>query len=187
MLILLPGHQFNLVWLVWGQCHTKAKVIPRSNCKCLTFYWQAGGGPSTKRLSSCLLNFPFTDKVTNLWTSSMNEWNVKPFSRSVPVMIDSSWLFAYTSALRMPVLGSRHTSTSGTGSVCLRRLRSVWKSLSCGVSILKTLSLKIDGKITKQFERFFQAGFWLIGLLCRWAEGAATFDPLWSTTGFIAS
>ena len=51
MLILLPGHQFNLVWLVWGQGHTKVKVIERSNCKCLTFYQQAGGGPSTERHS----------------------------------------------------------------------------------------------------------------------------------------
>ena len=60
MLILLPGYQINLVWhtlCVWGQCHkegqghTKVKVIPRSNCKCLTFNWQVGGGPSTERHS----------------------------------------------------------------------------------------------------------------------------------------
>ena len=61
MLILLPGHQFNFVWLAWGQGHqqgqghTKVKVIPRSNFKCLTFYWQAGGGPSTER-HSCSQN-----------------------------------------------------------------------------------------------------------------------------------
>ena len=47
MPILLPGHQFNLFWLVWGQGdklgqgHLKVKVIPRSDCKCLTFYQQA--------------------------------------------------------------------------------------------------------------------------------------------------
>ena len=34
----------------------KVKVIPRSNCKCLTFYWQVGGGPSTER-HSCLILF----------------------------------------------------------------------------------------------------------------------------------
>ena len=57
MLILLCGHQFNLVWLVpsqghkWGQGHTKIKVISRFNCKYLTFYQQAGGGPSTERHS----------------------------------------------------------------------------------------------------------------------------------------
>ena len=32
----------------------EVKVTPRSNCKYLTFYWQAGGGPSTER-HSCLL------------------------------------------------------------------------------------------------------------------------------------
>ena len=36
----------------WGQGYTKVKVIPRSNCKCLTFYWQTGGGPLTERHSS---------------------------------------------------------------------------------------------------------------------------------------
>ena len=30
-----------------GQGHLKVKVIPRSNCKCLNFCQQAGGGPST--------------------------------------------------------------------------------------------------------------------------------------------
>ena len=30
----------------------KVKVIPRSNCKCLTFYQQVGGGPLTERHSS---------------------------------------------------------------------------------------------------------------------------------------
>ena len=57
MLILVPGHQFYWVWLVWGQGHklsqghTKVKVIPRSNCKCLDFYQQVGGGPLTERHS----------------------------------------------------------------------------------------------------------------------------------------
>ena len=60
MLILLPGHQFNLVSLVQGQGHKlgqghlKIMVIPRSNCKCLTFYQQAGGGPSTEGIFVCL-------------------------------------------------------------------------------------------------------------------------------------
>ena len=53
ILILPPGPQFNLVWLAWGQGHTKIKVIPRSDCKCLTFYQQGGGGPSTERHSRC--------------------------------------------------------------------------------------------------------------------------------------
>ena len=35
-----------------GKGHIKVKVIPRSNCKCLTFYRQVGGGPSTERHSS---------------------------------------------------------------------------------------------------------------------------------------
>ena len=57
MLISLPGHKFNLFWLVWGQGHKlgqghlKVEVIAKSNCKCLTFYRQAGGGPSTERHS----------------------------------------------------------------------------------------------------------------------------------------
>ena len=40
MLIWLPGHQFNLseIRVING-----IKVIARSNCKCSTFYWQAGG------------------------------------------------------------------------------------------------------------------------------------------------
>ena len=54
MLNLLLGCQFNLVRIVWGQGHTKVKVNTRSNCKCLTFYQQAGGGPSTERHSWCL-------------------------------------------------------------------------------------------------------------------------------------
>ena len=58
MLIWLPGHQLNLVLHVkgqghkLGQGHLKVKVIPRSNCNCLTFYQQAGGGPLTERHSS---------------------------------------------------------------------------------------------------------------------------------------
>ena len=31
--------------------HTKVKFIPWSNCKCLTFSQEAGGGPSTERHS----------------------------------------------------------------------------------------------------------------------------------------
>ena len=45
MLILLPGLQTNLVWLVQGQCHPRSIVS-------LTFYWQVGGGPSTESHSS---------------------------------------------------------------------------------------------------------------------------------------
>ena len=32
---------------VYGQGHLKLKVIPGSNCKCLTFYRQPGDGPSS--------------------------------------------------------------------------------------------------------------------------------------------
>ena len=62
------GKCFNLIWLVQGQGHKldqghlKVKVILKSNWKCLTFYWQAGGGPSTER-HSCFVNsfcFPFS-------------------------------------------------------------------------------------------------------------------------------
>ena len=59
ILILLPWHQFNLVHLSEVKViHevmviTKVKVIPRSNCKRLTFYQHAGGGPSTERHFCC--------------------------------------------------------------------------------------------------------------------------------------
>ena len=43
-----------------GQGHLMVKVIPRSNCKCLTFYQQAGGGPSTER-HSCWVNLSDTN------------------------------------------------------------------------------------------------------------------------------
>ena len=33
----------------------EVKVIPKSNCKCLTFYQQAGGGPSTERHSGLIM------------------------------------------------------------------------------------------------------------------------------------
>ena len=75
MLILLPGHQFNLVWLVWGRGHewghghTKVKVIPRSICKCFEFYWQAGGGPSTER-HSCFFFSPIADLKNNQFVYS---------------------------------------------------------------------------------------------------------------------
>ena len=42
-------------WSSQGQGHCKFKVIPESSCKCLDFYHEAGGGPSTKR-HSCLMN-----------------------------------------------------------------------------------------------------------------------------------
>ena len=42
---------WTLVRLVWGQGHNEVKVILRSNCKCLTFYRQVGGGPSSERRS----------------------------------------------------------------------------------------------------------------------------------------
>ena len=43
MLILPPGHQFNLVLLDYDQGHLKVKVILPSNCKCLTFgKWEVG-------------------------------------------------------------------------------------------------------------------------------------------------
>ena len=71
MLILLPGHQFNLVLHVQGhgcklvQGHLKVKVIPRSNCKHLSFYQQAGGGPLAER-HSCSDKFHHTDNSA-LW------------------------------------------------------------------------------------------------------------------------
>ena len=37
----------------------EVKVIPRSNCKCLTLYLQVGGGPSTERHSSFVFVFCF--------------------------------------------------------------------------------------------------------------------------------
>ena len=49
--------QLNLVWLVWGQGHTRVKVISRSYYKCLTFDRLAGGLHSTERHSCC--NFSF--------------------------------------------------------------------------------------------------------------------------------
>ena len=40
----------------------EVKVIPRSNCKCLTFYLQAGGGPSTER-HSCMVFWNWNNKI----------------------------------------------------------------------------------------------------------------------------
>ena len=61
MLILLPGHQFNLVVQgqghKLGQGHLKIKVISRSNCKFLTLYRQAGGGSSTERHSCYIKSY----------------------------------------------------------------------------------------------------------------------------------
>ena len=51
MLIWLPGLDISLTWFNLSE----VKVIPRSNCKCLTFYRQAGGGPSTERHSCCIV------------------------------------------------------------------------------------------------------------------------------------
>ena len=44
---------------------SQGQVIPRSNCKCLTFYWQAGGGPSTER-HSCFVFILFCPVETSL-------------------------------------------------------------------------------------------------------------------------
>ena len=38
--------------------------MPRSNCKCLTFYWQVGGGPLTER-HSCFF-FVIADLKTRM-------------------------------------------------------------------------------------------------------------------------
>ena len=54
-LIWLKGHRFHMSYgqaHKLGQGHLKVKVNPKSNCKCLTFYWQVGNGPSTERHSS---------------------------------------------------------------------------------------------------------------------------------------
>ena len=54
MLILLPGHQFDLSEV---KVINEVTVIPRSRSfkgqivSDLTFYWQVGGGPSTERHS----------------------------------------------------------------------------------------------------------------------------------------
>ena len=43
----------------------EVKVIPWSNFKCLTFYQQAGGGPSTER-HSCLICIRIRNNERNL-------------------------------------------------------------------------------------------------------------------------
>ena len=40
------GHQ--------GQCHFEVEVIPESNCKCLDFYHEAGGGDSNQCILVCI-------------------------------------------------------------------------------------------------------------------------------------
>ena len=52
---LAPGHLFNLSEV---KVINEVKVTPRSrsNCKCLNFYQQVGGGPSTER-HACLLYY----------------------------------------------------------------------------------------------------------------------------------
>ena len=49
MVLHFEGQYYKL-----GQGHLKAKVIPRLNCKCLTFCQQAGDGPLTERHSCSL-------------------------------------------------------------------------------------------------------------------------------------
>ena len=56
---LAPGHLFNLTQV---KVVNEVKVTPRSNCKCLNFYWQAGGGLSTER-HSCLYIILTTESV----------------------------------------------------------------------------------------------------------------------------
>ena len=58
------------------------KVIARSNCKCLTFYWKVGGGPSTER-HSCLkyiwcnhLEFCSGNPI-GIWTTCYERLNQK--------------------------------------------------------------------------------------------------------------
>ena len=46
-------HQITLLSPAYGdlgQDHLKVKVIPELNCKCMYFYLEAGGGPSTVSL-----------------------------------------------------------------------------------------------------------------------------------------
>ena len=60
MLIWLPGHQLNLVLHAKGQGHKlgqgylKVKVF-LGLTMCLTFCWQAGGGPLTERHSCSMI------------------------------------------------------------------------------------------------------------------------------------
>ena len=48
----------SLTWFYMSKVKNinEVKVISRSNCKCLYFYWLTGGGPSTDRHSSLLLH-----------------------------------------------------------------------------------------------------------------------------------
>ena len=46
---------------------SEVKVIPRSNCKYLTLYWQVGGGPSTERHSSKLCDQYFCLFMKKNW------------------------------------------------------------------------------------------------------------------------
>ena len=100
MLILLPGHQFNSVWLAQGQGHKlgqghlKVKVIPRSNCTCLTFYWQAEGGPSTERhscYSYCCLSIleEKSTTATRIRFFSWITWHELPLFQTD--ILDSFW------------------------------------------------------------------------------------------------
>ena len=59
----------SLTWFVLSEVKiiNEVKVIPRSNCKCLTFCQQVGGGPSTERHSRMLCMFP-------LWLQK-DEWS----------------------------------------------------------------------------------------------------------------
>ena len=53
------------------------KVIPRSNCKCLTFYQQAGGGPLTERLSSMQVKVCFGRYWGRISPANFTKTNLK--------------------------------------------------------------------------------------------------------------
>ena len=78
MLILLHWHQFNLIWLVWGQGHkwgqghSKVKVILRSNCVWLSISKREVG----LRLKGILVKYiNVTTVLSQRMTTVAYSWN----------------------------------------------------------------------------------------------------------------
>ena len=61
--------------------HLKVKVIPRSYCKCLTFYQKAGDGPSTERHSCCNCSHFFNTLMDQIFTLVLVSTTAKPWMR----------------------------------------------------------------------------------------------------------
>ena len=76
--------------------HFKVKIISKSNCKCLTFYQQAGSGPSTESRSCC----------TNYFD------NFSPFSFQ-----DSMSIFSWT--FYQAIFGNNRTNNNCVGNCSL--------------------------------------------------------------------